>query len=226
MVMVIAAHPDDEVLGCGGTIAKHVDNGEIVYILIVSEGETSRQEKRDTLKAKNKLDCLKDSAVSASRKLGVKNIRLLNFPDNRLDSIDRLDLIKEIEREIYKISPYLIYVHHSGDLNIDHRRIHEAVITACRPQPGNCVKKLLSYEVASSTEWQVNGSGAAFEPNLFVDISGQLERKLEALKIYKSEMRDWPHSRSLKAVEHLNRWRGAQAGLKAAEAFKVLRIIE
>ena len=197
-VMVIAAHPDDEILGCGGTIAKHIENGELVYILIISEGETSRQDKRDRTQAKGKLNELKKCAIAASSRLGVKNIKMLNFPDNRLDSIDRLDLIKEIEREILEASPNLIYVHHIGDLNIDHRRIHEAVITACRPQPGNCVKKLLSYEVASSTEWQVKGSGAAFEPNLFIDISGQIEKKLEALKVYKGEMRDWPHSRSLR----------------------------
>ena len=108
-------------------------------------------------------------------------------------------------------------------MNIDHRRLHEAVVTACRPTPGHVVKRLLSFEVASSTEWQPPGSGPAFHANWFVDISDQWARKREALAAYSSEMRDWPHARSLDAIEHLARWRGAQVGVEAAEAFSLLR---
>ena len=137
--------------------------------------------------------------------------------------MDRLDLIKRIEECVESHQPECVYVHHAGDVNVDHRRLHEAVVTACRPMPGNVVRRLLSFEVASSTEWQPPGSASAFQPNWFVDISAQWERKREALAVYVSEMRDWPHARSLKAVEHLARWRGAQVGVEAAEAFCLLR---
>jgi LmbE family N-acetylglucosaminyl deacetylase len=155
--------------------------------------------------------------------LGAAGVELLDLPDNRLDSLDRLDLIKRIEERVERHQPECVYVHHAGDVNVDHRRLHEAVVTACRPTPGHVVKRLLSFEVASSTEWQPPGSAQAFQPNWFVDISDQWERKREALEAYSSEMRDWPHARSLKAVEHLARWRGAQVGVEAAEAFCLLR---
>ena len=114
-------------------------------------------------------------------------------------------------------------MHHAGDVNVDHRRLHEAVVTASRPTPGHPVRRLLSFEVASSSEWQPPGSAPAFQPNWFVDISAQWQRKREALKVYASEMRSWPHSRSLEALEHLAHWRGAQVGVDAAEAFCLLR---
>ena len=222
-VLVVAAHPDDEVLGCGGTIARHVDSGDQVHVLIVAEGSTSRQHKRDRSQVGDELSALAKAAQAAGSILGAAGVNLLEFPDNRLDSLDRLDLIKRIEECVERYKPECIYVHHSGDVNVDHRRLHEAVVTACRPIPGHLVKRLLSFEVASSTEWQPPGSAPAFQPNWFVDISDQLERKREALMSYSSEMRDWPHARSLKAVEHLARWRGAQVGVEAAEAFCLLR---
>ena len=118
-----------------------------------------------------------------------------------------------------------MYVHHAGDVNIDHRLLHEAVVTACRPTPFHSVRQLLSFEVASSTEWQPPGSAPSFNPNWFVDISNQWQRKLDALEVYSSEMRQWPHPRSLDSVEHFTRWRGAQVGIEAAEAFSLLRSI-
>ena len=222
-VLVVAAHPDDEVLGCGGTIARHADAGDQVQVLIVAEGATSRQQKRDRLQAYEELSTLAQSAQKAGSLLGAAGVELLDLPDNRLDSLDRLDLIKRIEQRIDRHQPQVVYVHHAGDVNVDHRRLHEAVVTACRPTPGHPVKRLLSFEVASSTEWQPPGSASAFQPNWFVDISAQWQRKREALEAYESEMRPWPHARSLKAVEHLARWRGAQGGVEAAEAFCLLR---
>ena len=147
----------------------------------------------------------------------------MDFPDNRLDSIDRLDLIKSIEKRIDKYQPNVVYVHHIGDVYIDHRRLHEAVVTACRPTPEQQVRQLLSFEVASSTEWQPPGSAPAFQPNWFVDITSQWQRKRDALAAYADEMRSWPHARSLESLEHLARWRGAQVGCEAAEAFCLLR---
>ena len=222
-VLVIAAHPDDEVLGCGGAIARHSDFGDQVHVLIVAEGSTSRQKQRDRSQVEDELSALSRAAQAAGSILGAADVVLLDLPDNRLDSLDRLDLIKRIEEYVDHYKPGCVYVHHAGDVNVDHRRLHEAVVTACRPIPGNVVKRLLSFEVASSTEWQPPGSAAAFQPNWFVDISAQWERKREALAVYVSEMRDWPHARSLKAVEHLARWRGAQVGVEAAEAFCLLR---
>jgi LmbE family N-acetylglucosaminyl deacetylase len=224
-VLVVAAHPDDEVLGCGGTIARHADAGDRVWVLIVAEGATSRQSKRDRAELVDKLSTLAHAAQAACTILGAMGVELLDLPDNRLDSLDRLDLIKQIEERIDRHRPQVVYVHHAGDVNVDHRRLHEAVVTACRPTPGHAVKRLLSFEVASSTEWQPPGSGPAFHPNWFVDISSQWERKCLALEAYASEMRPWPHARSIQSLEHLARWRGAQVGVEAAEAFCLLRHI-
>ena len=222
-ILVVAAHPDDEVLGCGGSIARHADAVDHVQVLIVAEGATSRQQQRDRGQVDTELSDLARAAQKAGEILGATGVELLDLPDNRLDSIDRLDLVKLIEARIERYQPQIVYTHHAGDVNIDHRRLHEAVVTACRPTPGHSVKRLLSFEVASSTEWQPPGSAPAFQPNWFVDISDQWERKRLALEAYASEMRPWPHARSIQALEHLARWRGAQVGVQAAEAFCLLR---
>lgn len=222
-VLVVAAHPDDEVLGCGGTIARHADAGDQVHVLIVAEGATSRLQNRDRKRVSNELSGLAQAAQTAGSILGAAGVELLDFPDNRLDSLDRLELIKTMEQHIGRHKPQVVYMHHAGDVNVDHRRLHEAVITACRPTPGQPVRRLLSFEVASSTEWQPPGSAPAFQPNWFVDISAHWGRKLKALEAYSNEMRAWPHARSIDALEHLARWRGAQVGVEAAEAFCLLR---
>ena len=140
-----------------------------------------------------------------------------------MDSIDLLYVIKTIENYIEKIKPDVVVTHHSGDLNIDHQIVHKAVMTACRPQPGCTVKRILSFEVPSSTEWQSTTINNSFIPNWFEDISDTLNLKLKALEAYKSEMREWPHARSIKAIEHLAKWRGATVGFEAAEAFMLIR---
>ena len=222
-VLIVAAHPDDEVLGCGGTIARHADEGDQVQVLIMAEGATSRLQHRDRIQAGEELSALAQSAQRAGSILGAAGVELLDLPDNRLDSLDRLDLIKRLEERIDHHQPQVVYVHHAGDVNVDHRRLHEAVVTACRPTPGHPVRRLLSFEVASSSEWQPPSSAPAFQPNWFVDISLQWQRKREALLAYASEMRPWPHARSIEALEHLARWRGAQVGVEGAEAFCLLR---
>ena len=222
-ILVVAAHPDDEILGCGGTIAHHADAGDEVHVLIVAEGATSRQEQRNRTGATAELSALAQAAHQAAAILGAAGLELLDLPDNRLDSLDRLDLIKQIEARIHRHQPEVVYLHHAGDVNIDHRRLHEAVITACRPTPGHPVRRLLSFEVASSTEWQPPGSAPGFQPNWYVDITAQWQRKRQALEAYISEMRPWPHARSVEALEHAARWRGAQVGVEAAEAFCLLR---
>ena len=224
-VLVIAAHPDDEVLGCGGTIAGHVENGDSVSVLILGEGVTSRVEVQGSSCIDERLKELRSAAHLANQILGVSRVELFNYPDNKLDTIPQLELIQTIEEKITYYLPETVYTHHIGDLNRDHRSVHNAVVTACRPTPNQSVRRLLSFEIASSTDWQTAGSSIAFEPNWFVDISSQLEKKTEALEAYSCEMRSWPHARSIESLNHLARWRGATVGFSAAEAFMLLRAL-
>ena len=221
-ILVVAAHPDDEGLGGGASMAKWSNAGIEVNVLIMAEGATSRDKVRNRKKRIDELSALAKSARSAGKILGVRRVQLLDFPDNRMDSVDRLEVIKAVEEHIKLLKPVTVVTHHSGDLNIDHRIIHEAVVTACRPKLGNPVRRLLSFEINSSTDWQPD-SVSSFQPNWFEDVSGSISRKLQALEAYSIEIRPWPHSRSLKAVEHLARWRGATVGTEAAEAFMLLR---
>lgn len=225
-VIVIAAHPDDEVLGCGATIAKHVEHGDEVHVLILAEGQTSRDERRDRIKNSVVLNHLAAAAQEAAKVLGVATVTLKDFPDNRMDSIDLLDIVKVVERFIKFHQPDILYTHHYGDLNIDHRITNHAVITAARPVPGSSIKTILFFEVPSSTEWQASSSSLQFTPNWFVSISENLDKKIEALKKYEHEMRSWPFPRSLDAVRYLARWRGCCIGTDAAEAFMLGRNID
>jgi len=223
--LVIVAHPDDEILGCGASIAKWSNAGEEVHIVIMAEGETSRDASRNVKSKHNELLLLEKSAQQAGNIVGASSVKLLGFPDNRMDSIDRLDVIKEVEWQIDKFKPSTVVTHQAGDLNIDHRIVHEAVITACRPQPNNLVSRLLAFETPSSTEWQTSGSNINFQPNWFEEVGETIERKIEALKVYKSEMREHPHARSLQGIEYLAKWRGNSVGLEVAESFVLLRDI-
>jgi N-acetylglucosamine malate deacetylase 1 len=217
-ILVVAAHPDDEVLGCGGTLARLADAGAQVHVAFLADGVSSR----DGTSSADMAAELAERRAAAKRAcaiLGASGVSFDDFPDNRLDTVPRLQVIRSIEALIRHHRPDTVFTHHAGDVNIDHRCIHDAVIAACRPQRAHPVRTLLCFEVASSTEWQLPGSGAAFTPNWFVDISASLERKLSALEAYAAELRDWPHPRSLRGVEHLARWRGATVGVDAAEAF-------
>lgn len=222
-ILVIAAHPDDEVLGCGGTIAKSVSQGLDVNVIIAAEGFTSRQQSRDPIASSSELESLRNCAYAASSILGVSNLDFLELPDNRMDSINLLDVVKLIEQKVDYYSPSTVFFHHCGDVNIDHTILHKAVCTACRPMPGSVVKSLISFEVPSSTEWQLPGSAPPFIPNWYVDISDFWEIKLRSLEAYAVEMRPWPHARSIEALWHLASLRGSQVGFKAAEAFCLLR---
>ena len=222
-VLVLVAHPDDEVLGIGGTIARHVALGDKVDIVIAAEGVTSRDDVRDVQLRRKELKELRSATHKAAEGLGARSVRFLGFPDNRCDSVDRLDLIKAIEKAVTEIEPDTLYVHHCGDVNIDHRRLHEAAYTACRPTPGHPVKRILAFETVSSTEWTPPGSLTPFLPNVFIDIEAYWPQKRAALEFYQEEMHAWPNSRSIAAVEHLGRWRGASVGVGMAEAFMLLR---
>jgi LmbE family N-acetylglucosaminyl deacetylase len=216
-VLILAAHPDDEALGCGGTIAKLANEGARIHVAFLADGISSRGV--DGGKLEEHLNERRSAAQKACHILGVASVSFEDFPDNRMDTVPLLDITKVVEGLISDCSPDTVVTHHAGDVNIDHRRLHDAVVTACRPQKGLCVSTLLCFEVPSSTEWQLPGSGPIFAPNWFVDISSTLDRKLQALDVYGTELRDWPHPRSKQGVEHLARWRGATVGVDAAEAF-------
>lgn len=219
-ILVVAAHPDDEALGCGGTLRVHANRGDSIAILFLADGVTARDGSKTGLTER------RVAAAKAAKLMGASEPRFLDFPDNRLDTVALLDLAKAVETYAREVSPTVIYTHHGGDLNVDHRRTHQAVMTAFRPVPGSSVKGIFAFETPSSTEWSNLASGPIFAPDRFVDISGTLGVKLELMKAYEHEMREFPHPRSQKAVEALAVWRGASAGLAAAEAFETLRWIE
>lgn len=218
-VLIVAAHPDDEVLGCGGTIARLANEGRSVHVLLMADGERSRASRTEQPVDASLMVARNAAAQAACGILGCASVEGLVLPDNRLDGLELLDVVKKIEGFIDRYQPLTVLTHHSGDVNIDHRVVHEAVIAACRPQPGHPVQELLFFEVPSSTEWRPPGSAEPFLPNFFVDISATLEIKFAALEAYASELREFPHPRSLRAVEALARWRGATVGVEAAEAF-------
>ena len=216
-VLVVAAHPDDEALGCGGTIAHFTDQGHEVHVAFLADGtgarETGLRPSRDVL------DLRREAAIRACAILGACPPLFFDFPDNQMDTVPLLHIVQTVETLVATHSPSMVITHHAGDVNIDHQRTHQAVVTACRPQPGHAVQTLLFFETPSSTEWLPFASGIPFVPNWFVDITATLDRKQSALHAYEDEMRPWPHPRSLAAIKHLACWRGATVGLEAAEAF-------
>jgi len=223
-VLVVAAHADDETLGCGGTIARYAREGRDVHVLIMADGESSRN--AVSLSGDDARVARRNEAASkAAEILGCKSVQCVTLEDNRLDGYVLLEIVQYIEKVIAEVSPSTLLTHHSGDVNIDHRIVHEAVLAATRPQVGNPVKELLFFEVPSSTEWNPPGSLPAFIPNCFIDISKTFEIKKSALEVYANEMRAFPHPRSLQALEALAQWRGATVGVVAAEAFIIGRSI-
>jgi N-acetylglucosamine malate deacetylase 1 len=220
-ILVIAAHPDDEVLGCGGVIAKHTHEGSEVFIAFMTNGVSSRE----CEEIEKNIDLRKQASIRALKNLNITNYKYLNFPDNKMDSVPLLDVVKSIELLIDDFQPNIIYTHYHNDLNIDHRVTNRAVITATRPQSNCCVKKILTFEILSSTEW-TSSAGPHFIPNYIVDVSNYWSKKMDALECYIEEMRDHPHSRSFDTVNALATLRGATNGYKKAEAFFVERILE
>ena len=224
-ILILAAHPDDEVLGCGGTIARYAHEGANIHIVFLADGVGARQQNK-VMSATNIAGLARREAAEVAAKiLGAQSVTFGEFPDNRMDSIDLLDIVQFVERQVNQFRPELIMTHHASDLNLDHRLVHQATVTACRPQPNHFVETVLFFEVPSSTEWQTPASAPVFAPNWFVDITPHLATRARALEAYAEEMRPWPHSRSYNAVEHLARWRGATVGVEAAEAFMLGRTI-
>lgn len=207
-VLVVAAHPDDEVLGCGGTIARLAEEGNEVSIYILNKGRLG--------------DKALVMAYNSIRILRAQNITLDDLPDQRYDSIDFLDIVRSIERKISEKFPHTIYTHFIHDLNLDHSLIAKAVLTASRPMSDCCVKRIYSFESPSSTEWNFT---QGFTPNMFMNIENFIEKKLDAFKCYETEMREFPHPRSKKSLYNRASYWGSVSGFQHAEAFQLVREI-
>lgn len=216
-ILIIAAHPDDEVLGCFGTVSRLIQEGYEAYTLILGEGKTSRGE------GHKEIEILRKEIEKANKSIGIKKVFIESFPDNSFDSVPLLDIVKKIIEIKEKIKPDIIFTHYEKDLNIDHQITYKAVTTATRPMKEESVKEIYSFEILSSTEWNYPLS---FSPDIFWDISETLNSKIEAMKCYKSELREFPHPRSLKGIELNATYRGMQVGKKAVETFKSVRVIK
>jgi len=212
-VLVIAAHPDDEILGCGGTIALHVARGDIVHVMIACESESLRYSSRD-----QNVD-MDRQMRQAARALGVDDVRQLGFPDQRLDTMPLIDLIAPLEHAIREIRPSVVYCQYGGDLNRDHQLLFKAALVAVRPME-EFIDAIFAFETLSSTEWAYPRT---FAPDSWVDITDTLESKLAAMSCYRSELREYPHPRSLKAIRSKAEATGTQCCLAAAEAFMTVR---
>lgn len=223
-VLVISAHPDDEVLGCGGTIARLAREGREVYIAILGEGLTSRKAAREDADPEA-IAGLADTARTVARNLGAKNLFLRSLPDNRLDTVPLLEVVKMIEDLVEEVRPEVVYTHHGGDLNVDHSVIFRATLTATRPLKDQVAREIYTYEVPSSTEWAFQRLAPRFTPNCFVDIGETIETKLQAMETYDSEARTFPHPRSPQSLRAIARRWGSVAGMHFAEAFEIVRLL-
>ena len=222
-VLVVVAHPDDEILGCGGTVARLIKEGSEAYTLILGEGATARYDKKNGGKRRKEIIELKKQAIEANKIIGVKKVFFFKLPDNRFDAVPLLDIVKIVEGVKEKIRPDIVFTNYKNDLNIDHQITYQAVITATRPLPDERVKQIYSFEVMSSTEWNYP---LTFSPNIFFDISKTIDLKVKAMRKYKTEIREFPHTRSLEGVRLNAKAWGMKVGLKYAEAFKVARMIK
>jgi len=212
-VLAVGAHPDDEVLGPGGTLAKHADSGDEVHALIITEGTTTQYDDDELIEKK------KRAAERCADRLGVSEVHYGDLPDMKLDSVQHVEVNDVIERLVDSVEPDIVYTHSPHEVNKDHKAVYESTVVATRPASG--VEQVYTYETPSSTEWK-GGDVERFSPNRYVDISGYLDTKIEAFKEYRMEERDYPHPRSERALRSLAETRGVAAGFTVAEAFSVV----
>lgn len=217
-ILVIAPHPDDEVLGCGGTIARHTDWGDEVHVLVITKGDPDLYPDDDEAEIRQEVE-------AAHRVLGVASTTYLDFLAPRLDTVAGYQLADAIHQVIRRLQPDTVYLPHHGDIHADHQRVYQATLVAARPINRCPVRQLLCYETLSETEWSPPRGDTAFIPTVFVDIAPYLDTKLKAMACYEAEVKEFPHSRSLTALDALAKLRGATVGLSAAEAFSLVRQI-
>ena len=226
-IMIVVAHPDDELLGLGGTMNRLIKEENInTHVVILGEGITSRSDSRDPEKWEKELLVHRKNIKQAQESIGYHNVSIHDFPDNRFDTVALLDIIKVIETEKSNFQPDVIFTHHGGDVNIDHQRTFEAVITSCRPMENEKVLNIITFETPSGTEWRASSDPKHFIPNLFFSVNKEnLESKIKGMESYEFEKRNYPHPRSPEALKiQAQRW-GISIGKEYAEAFQVIRSI-
>jgi N-acetylglucosamine malate deacetylase 1 len=224
-IMLVVAHPDDELLGLGATMHKLIKKyNAIIHVVILGEGITSRSDVRNIQAWEKELKKHRQNIEIAQSTIGYQSLSIHDFADNRFDSVNLLDIIKVIEREKQKFGPQIIFTHHGGDLNIDHQRTFEAVVTACRPMAHELVKTIITFETPSGTEWQASSDPMQFIPNLFIEVTEEdIDAKIRGMESYEFEKRVFPHPRSPQALRiQAQRW-GIATGTHFAEAFCIIR---
>jgi LmbE family N-acetylglucosaminyl deacetylase len=216
--LVVVAHPDDEVLGCGGLIAKLINQGEQVRVVFVAEGSSCRHEAL-TKQAQEEINFRNQCSIEAIRSLGVSSHNFYNLPCGKLDKEPFIEIAKIIEKEISDYKPTTVLTHSRNDVHNDHKIIFNATVQATRPV-GKIVKNLLSFEILSSTEWNYIKT---FKPNIFVDVTSTINAKINAMHCYSTEQPKYPHPRSDQVIRSLATMRGSQSGVEYAEGFEIIR---
>jgi LmbE family N-acetylglucosaminyl deacetylase len=222
-ILIVAAHPDDEILGCGGTIARLSQEGSSICAVILGEGITSREADSNKKQQKDAIEHLRSQTQKAATLIGIEDVVFFDYPDNRFDTVPLLDIIKSIERVKSRIAPDILFTHYHNDLNIDHRITCNAVLTATRPVKDETVKTIYSFYTPSSTEWNYP---ASFNPNVFFDIETTISKKEEALKLYEDELREMPHPRSIKGIRINAQYWAIKTGFVYAEPFELVRSLQ
>jgi LmbE family N-acetylglucosaminyl deacetylase len=226
-ILVVVAHPDDELLGLGATMHKLINEQNCtVRVIILGEGITSRSDKRNSEHWSEELKIHRQNIEIARKYIGYESVGIYDFPDNRFDTVAMLDIVKVIEKEKETFQPIIIFTHHGGDVNVDHQRTFEAVITATRPIENEIVKTVITFETPSGTEWIASSDPRKFSPNLFIEVSEKnLNAKINGMESYEFEKRTFPHPRSPKGLTILAQQRGLSVGKHYAEAFSIIRMI-
>lgn len=219
-ILCVVAHPDDEVIGPGATLARHAEEGDNVHVCILSDGVTSRYDEIDS-EVEEEIKQRKNRSRKACKALGA-SVSFHEFPDNKFDIVPLLEIVKTVESEIEEHEPDLIYTHHYGDLNIDHELTCRAVVTAARPLPDSEINRVAAFETLSASEWSPPQKSQSFEPNIFKQVGDYIEQKKEALSVYKGEMRGEDHPRNIQNIVKNSEIWGAKSGVDNAEPFELL----